>query len=149
MVLAPVDDHQRQEQAWAGLPTRSRRREHLRQLLTRVETEPDVDPLARHVAVKACERAGGPLRRDLFSDDGRRACLLDPALLGSLAADKLGRRAKQWPGEDWKWVDIRPHSADDEYLKHGELHRPPAAHRRTRRPWRTGWGKSARPGSRR
>ncbi len=95
MVLASVDDHQRQEQAWAGLPSWNQRPEHLRQLLTRGEIESDTDPLARFVTLKAYEKAGGPLRRDLFSDDDRKAYLLDPTLLERLAADKLGKRAKQ------------------------------------------------------
>lgn len=124
MVLASVDDHQRQEQAWAGLPSWNQRPEHLRQLLTRGEIESDADPLARFVTVKAYEKAGGPLRRDLFSDDDRKAYLLDPALLERLAADKLGKRAKQLQSEGWKWVDIRPRFAYDEYVKHGELRKP-------------------------
>jgi ParB family chromosome partitioning protein len=124
MVLASVDDHQRQEQAWAGLPGWNQRPEHLRQLLTRGEVESDADPLARYVTVKAYEKAGGPLRRDLFSDDDRKAYLLDPALLERLAADKLGKRAKQLLSEGWKWVDIRPRFAYDEYVKHGELRKP-------------------------
>ena len=124
MVLASVDDHQRQEQAWAGLPSWNQRPEHLRQLLTRGEVESDADPLARYVTVKAYEKAGGPLRRDLFSDDDRKAYLLDPALLERLAADKLGKRAKQLLSEGWKWVDIRPRFAYDEYVKHGELRKP-------------------------
>ncbi len=124
MVLASVDDHQRQEQAWAALPSWNQRPEHLRQLLTRGEIESDADPLARYVTVKAYEKAGGPLRRDLFSDDDRKAYLLDPALLERLAADKLGKRAKQLLAEGWKWVDIRPRFAYDEYVKHGELRKP-------------------------
>ena len=124
MVLASVDDHQRQEQAWAGLPSWNQRPEHLRQLLIRGEIESDADPLARFVTVKAYEKAGGPLRRDLFSDDDRKAYLLDPALLDRLAADKLGKRAKQLLSEGWKWVDIRPRFAYDEYVKHGELRKP-------------------------
>jgi ParB family chromosome partitioning protein len=124
MVLASVDDHQRQEQAWAGLPSWNQRPEHLRQLLARGEIESDADPLARYVTVKAYEKAGGSLRRDLFSDDDRKAYLLDPALLERLAADKLGKRAKQLLAEGWKWVDIRPRFAYDEYVKHGELRKP-------------------------
>ncbi|HQD15947.1 MAG TPA: ParB N-terminal domain-containing protein [Ottowia sp.] len=124
MVLASVDDHQRQEQAWAGLPSWNQRPEHLRQLLTRGEIESDADPLARFVTVEAYEKAGGPLRRDLFSDDDRKAYLLDQALLERLAADKLGKRAKQLLSEGWKWVDIRPRFAYDEYVKHGELRKP-------------------------
>ena len=35
MVLASVDDHQKQEQTWAALPSWNRRPDYLRQLLTR------------------------------------------------------------------------------------------------------------------
>ncbi len=40
MVLASVDDHQQQEQAWAALPAWKRRPEHLRHLLNQREVEP-------------------------------------------------------------------------------------------------------------
>ncbi|MGE0675216.1 MAG: ParB/RepB/Spo0J family partition protein [Methylibium sp.] len=124
MVLASVDEHQRQEQAWASLPSWNQRPEHLRQLLIRDEVESDADPLARFVTVEAYEKAGGPLRRDLFSDDDRKAYLLDPALLATLAANKLSKRAKQLLAAGWKWVDIRPRFVYDEYVKHGELRKP-------------------------
>lgn len=121
MVLASVDDHDRQEQAWAGLPAWNQRPEHLRQLLTRGEVESDRDPVARYVTLKAYEKTGGALRRDLFSDDDRKAYLLDAALLERLAAEKLHRRAKQVLAEGWKWVDVRVRYAYDDYLKYGEL----------------------------
>ncbi len=121
MVLASVDDHQQQEQAWAGLPTWNQRPEHLRQLLTQGEIESDRDPVARYVTLKAYEKAGGALRRDLFSDDDKKAFLLDPALLERLAIDKLQKRAKQVLAEGWKWVDVRVRYAYDDYVKHGEL----------------------------
>ena len=121
MVLASVDDHQQQEQAWAGLPTWNQRPEHLRQLLTQGEIESDRDPVARYVTLKAYEKAGGTLRRDLFSDDDKKAYLLDGALLERLATDKLHRRAKQVLAEGWKWVDVRVRYAYDDYVKHGEL----------------------------
>jgi ParB family chromosome partitioning protein len=44
MVLASVDDHQRQEQAWAGSADLEPAPEHLRQLLTRGEIESDARP---------------------------------------------------------------------------------------------------------
>jgi hypothetical protein len=50
--------------------------------------------------------AGGTLRSDLFSDDDRKARLLDAALPERLAADKLRRRARQVRAETRKWVHV-------------------------------------------
>jgi ParB family chromosome partitioning protein len=73
------------------------------------------------VTLKAYEKAGGALRRDLFSDDDKKVYLLDAALLENLATDKLQKRAKQIAAEGWKWVDVRVRYAFDEYVKYGEL----------------------------
>jgi len=121
MVLASVDDHERQEKAWIGLPQWNRRPDYLRQLLTGGEIESDRDPVAKYVTLKAYEKAGGATRRDLFSEDDKKAYLLDTALLEKLATDKLQKKAKQVASEGWKWVDVRPRYSRDEYLSHGEL----------------------------
>jgi len=121
MVLASVDDHQKQEQTWAALPSWNRRPDYLRQLLTQGEIESDRDPVAKYVTLKAYEKAGGTLRRDLFCDDDKKAYLLDAALLEKLATDKLQKRAKQIMAEGWKWVDVRVRYVFDEYVKYGEL----------------------------
>lgn len=121
MALASIDDHEKQEQAWAGLASWNRSPEHLRRLLAHGEIESDTDPVARFVTLKAYEKAGGSLRRDLFSDDSRKAYLLDAGLLERLATDKLQRRAGQMLAEGWKWVDVRPRFVHDDYVKHGEL----------------------------
>ncbi len=121
MVLASVDDHEKQEQAWANLPSWNRHADYLRQLLTRGEIESDRHPVAKYVTVKAYEKAGGPSRRDLFSDDDKKVYLLDAALLEKLAIEKLQRQAKQVLAEGWKWVDVRTRYIYDEYVKYGEL----------------------------
>ncbi|MDO9164892.1 MAG: ParB N-terminal domain-containing protein [Rhodoferax sp.] len=121
MVLASVDEHDKQEQTWAGVPTWNRRPDYLRQLLTQGEIESDRDPVARYVTVKAYEKAGGTLRRDLFSDDDKKAYLLDAPLLEKLATDKLQKKAKQVLLEGWKWVDVRVRYSYDEFVKYGEL----------------------------
>ncbi len=121
IVLASVDDHQKQEQTWAALPSWNRRPDYLRQLLTQGEIESDRDAVAKYVTLKAYEKAGGALRRDLFSDDDKKVYLLDAALLEKLATDKLQKRAKQIAAEGWKWVDVRVRYAFDEYVKYGEL----------------------------
>ncbi len=123
MVLASVDDHGKQEQAWACVPEWNRRPDYLRQLLTQGEIESDRDPVARYVSVKAYEKAGGTLRRDLFSDDDKKAYLLDGALLEKLATDKLQKKAKQVTADGWKWVDVRVRYNYDEFVKYGELRR--------------------------
>jgi len=120
-VLASVDDHERQEQAWAGLDSWNRHPDHLRRILTQGEIESDRNPVAKYVTVKAYEKAGGPTRRDLFSDDEKKVYLLDPMLLDQLAVAKLQRKAKQVAAEGWKWVDVRARYVHDEYAKHGEL----------------------------
>jgi ParB family chromosome partitioning protein len=121
MVLASVDDHDKQEQTWAGVPTWNRRPDYLRQLLTQGEIESDRDPVARYVTVKAYEKAGGTLRRDLFSDDDKKAYLLDAVLLEKLATDKLQKKAKQVVADGWKWVDVRVRYNYDEFVKYGAL----------------------------
>lgn len=121
MVLASVDDHDKQEQTWAGVPTWNRRPDYLRQLLTQGEIESDRDPVAKYVTVKAYEKAGGTLRRDLFSDDDKKAYLLDTSLLEKLATDKLQKKAKQVAADGWKWVDARVRYNYDEFVKYGEL----------------------------
>lgn len=121
MVLASCDDHARQVQVWTGMPSWNRRPDYLRQLLTQGEIESDTDPVARYVTLKAYEKAGGTLRRDLFSDDDRKAYLLDAALLDSLATDKLRKKARQVAAEGWKWVDVRARYVFEEFVKFGEL----------------------------
>jgi ParB family chromosome partitioning protein len=121
MVLASCDDHARQEQVWAGLPAWNRRPDCLRQLLTHGEIESDTDPVARYVTLKAYEKAGGKLRRDLFSDNDKKAYLLDAALLESLATDKLQKKARQVAAEGWKWVEVRARYVFEEFVKFGEL----------------------------
>ncbi|WP_421884274.1 ParB/RepB/Spo0J family partition protein [Methylibium sp.] len=121
MVLASCDDHARQEQVWNGMPSWNRRPDYLRQLLTQGEIESDTDPVARYVTLKAYEKAGGTLRRDLFSDDDKKAYLLDTALLESLATAKLQKKAQQIAAQGWKWVEVRARYVFEEFVKYGEL----------------------------
>lgn len=122
MVLASVDDTARQEQLWQQLPEWNRSADQLRRLLTRGEVESDRDGVAIFVTVAAYEAAGGPLRRDLFSDDGK-AYLQDAALLERLALDKLKQPACEVASEGWKWVDVRARYVYEDYVRHGEVRR--------------------------
>nr|WP_297532252.1 ParB/RepB/Spo0J family partition protein [uncultured Roseateles sp.] len=127
MALASVDDHARQEQAWEGLDAWSRQPDHLRRVLSQGEVESDRSPVAKYVGVKAYEKAGGPSRRDLFSDNDKKVYLLDAVLLDQLAVAKLQRKARQILAEGWKWVEVRARFVHDEYARHAEL-------RKSRRP---------------
>jgi ParB family chromosome partitioning protein len=122
MVLASIDDPVRQEQLWQQLPEWNRSADQLRRLLTRGEVESDRDGVAIFVTVAAYEAAGGPLRRDLFSDDGK-AYLQDAALLERLALDKLQQPAREVDAEGWKWVDLRARYVYEDYVRHGEVRR--------------------------
>lgn len=122
MVLASIDDPARQEQLWQQLPEWSRSADQLRRLLTRGEVESDHDGVAIFVTVAAYEAAGGPLRRDLFSDDGK-VYLQDAALLERLALDKLQQPASEVAAEGWKWVDVRARYVYEDYVRFGEVRR--------------------------
>lgn len=122
MVLASIDDPARQEQLWQQLPEWNRSADQLRRLLTRGEVESDRDGVAIFVTLPAYEAAGGPLRRDLFSDNGR-AYLQDAALLERLALDKLQQPAREVAAEGWKWVDLRARYVYEDYVRHGEVRR--------------------------
>lgn len=122
MVLASIDDPTRQEQLWQQLPEWNRSADQLRRLLTRGEVESDRDGVAIFVTLPTYEAAGGPLRRDLFSDDGK-AYLQDAALLERLALDKLQQPAREIAAEGWKWVDVRARYVYEDYVRHGEVRR--------------------------
>lgn len=122
MMLASLDDPARQEELWHQLPEWNRSADQLRRLLTRGEVESDRDGVAIFVTVPAYEAAGGPLRRDLFSDDGK-VYLQDAALLDRLALDKLQEPAREVAAEGWKWVDVRARYVYEDYVRHGEVRR--------------------------
>lgn len=134
MVLASLDDPARQEQLWQQLPEWNRSADQLRRLLTRGEVESDRDGVAIFVTLPTYEAAGGPLRRDLFSDDGK-AYLQDAALLERLALDKLQQPASEVAAEGWKWVDVRTRYVYEDHVRHGEVRRArraPSAEEATR-----------------
>ena len=122
MVLASLHDPARQEQLWLQLPEWNRSADQLRRLLTRGEVESDRDGVAIFVTLPTYEAAGGALRRDLFSDDGK-AYLQDAALLERLALDKLQQAASEVAAEGWKWVDVQARYVYEDYVRHGEVRR--------------------------
>lgn len=101
MAFTVTEDHARQEQAWAGLPTWNRSAELIRRQLTAAHV-PASDRLARCVGMEAYEAAGGAVLRDLFDD--ARCWLTDPALLDRLATAEVESRAEHLRAEGWCWV---------------------------------------------
>lgn len=124
MVLASVDDIARQERLWSQLPHWQRRPDMLRRFLNQDEISAVQDPVATFVTVQAYEQAGGPVRRDLFSDDDE-VHLQDAALLETLATDKLQPLAAQAQAEGWAWVEVCPRMNSERYGSHGQLRPTP------------------------
>ncbi|GFE87804.1 ParB/RepB/Spo0J family partition protein [Steroidobacter agaridevorans] len=104
MAFAITEDHSRQCEVWKELPPNRRTPEDIRAAVTLQEV-PITDPLARFVTLKAYEKAGGPVRRDLFSDEDD-IYLVDRALVERIAKDKLDRRAAAVKKEGFAWVEV-------------------------------------------
>jgi ParB family chromosome partitioning protein len=98
-------DHARQEQVWEAVQRSYNVQPwQVRQLLTET-TVPTDDKRVRFVSVDAYEQAGGPMLRDLFSEnDG--GWLEDVGLLDRLVAEKLKAIADDVAAEGWKWIAV-------------------------------------------
>lgn len=105
MALASCDDQQRQLQAWTSLPVWQRNDQQIRQHLAEDEVKVD-DDRVKLVGLDAYLKAGGSVRTDLFSEDGKSELLTDVGLLEMLLADKLEATAEQLRSEGWAWVEI-------------------------------------------
>jgi ParB family transcriptional regulator, chromosome partitioning protein len=106
MAFTVSDDHRQQEKVWAERPKWGVDPESIRDTLTEKHIAAD-SKLAQFVGVKAYEKAGGAVLRDLF-DTENAGWLTDPALVNKLAAEKLEKAAEALHGEGWKWVAIIP-----------------------------------------
>jgi ParB family chromosome partitioning protein len=100
MALASCDDQQRQLQAWTSLPVWQRNDQQIRQHLSEDEVKVD-DDRVKLVGLDAYLKAGGSVRTDLFSEDGKGEVLTDVGLLEMLLADKLEATAEQLRSEGW------------------------------------------------
>ena len=89
MAFAVTDDQVRQVAVYESLHKNSRHANWIRQALATDEL-PSNDRLVRFVTLKAYEKAGGPVRVDLFSDQNS-TYVQDVALLRSLAQAKLDK----------------------------------------------------------
>jgi ParB family chromosome partitioning protein len=111
MALALSDDHKAQENAWFKAAADWQRSAHnLREALTKSELSTDSE-LARFVGVSEYVRAGGGVRRDLFSDKDS-GYILDVKIAAVARRDQarsgrrqraqgrlvMGRGDSRWPG---------------------------------------------------
>lgn len=110
IALAITDDHAAQLRVWRDTPDYQRRPDYLRRQLLAAELDAREDPVVRFVTVKAYEKAGGTLRRDLFDTDENTGYVTDPELLTRLANAKLARHADKVRAEGWAWIHsyLRP-----------------------------------------
>lgn len=127
-VLALVDDHARQEKAWAAGARDSwrRRPDSLRDMLTDKEIGTG-SALGKFVGAPAFEKAGGVVRRDIFGAAGE-AWLTDPGLVEKLAMQKLQAEADRLAGKGWGWVDCLLHLEYNDEYRFTKIGDKPAAH---------------------
>ncbi len=114
MAFAVSEDHERQEQVFDLLPPQSRQPYAIRRAMTEAKVSA-TDRRAMFVGIEAYAEAGGPILRDLFTED-RGGWLEDVGLLDQLVAEKLAGIAQDVRDrEGWKWAEARldyPHGTD-------------------------------------
>ena len=117
MAFAVTDDHAAQERVWNELSEwQLEDPDNIRDALTADEVTAK-DRRVKFVTLKAYEKAGGAVRRDLFAQDEDGVFIQDIVLLESLVAKKLEKTAAAVRKEGWKWVEIRPSFDYSEWSK--------------------------------
>lgn len=105
MAFAVSEDHARQEQVFSDL-SYNRAPTFIRRLMTEHEVEA-TDRRARLVGAEAYQAAGGRIRCDLFSEEGK-GWYEDAALLDRLALERLNAEAEAVrSAEGWSWAEAR------------------------------------------
>jgi ParB family chromosome partitioning protein len=122
--FAVVDDHTRQEQVWTTYHVRDSTGRGIRMALLS-EHVPVTDKLARFVGLDAYEAAGGPVIRDLFSDEEGGTWLADPDLLRRLAAERMQAEAEAITAEAWAWVETFESLPYSGFYNHGRVYPRP------------------------
>jgi ParB family chromosome partitioning protein len=118
MAFTVTDDHAEQERVWNELSDWQKRDpDNIRGMLTEREITAS-DRRVKFVTLKTYEKAGGAIRRDLFSEgDDEGVFIDDVVLLESLVAKKLEKTADKLRKEGWKWVEVRSAFDHDEWSK--------------------------------
>lgn len=106
MAFAISDDHAAQEHVYKNLRPHGRDWRTIRDALTENEISAK-DKRVKFVTLKAYEKAGGSLKRDLFSDDEDNVFITDTSLLETLVTAKLEKAATALRKEGWKWTETR------------------------------------------
>jgi ParB family chromosome partitioning protein len=97
-------DHARQEQVWERIAGSWQKEPwQIRRMLTET-TVPSADKRALFVGLETYEAAGGPVLRDLFSEDDG-GWLEDVGLLDRLVTEKLRMLADELATHGWKWIE--------------------------------------------
>jgi ParB family transcriptional regulator, chromosome partitioning protein len=117
MAFSVTDDHAAQERVWNELEEwQLEDPGNIRDALT-VDEITAKNRHVKFVTLKAYEKAGGAVRRDLFAQDDDGVFIQDIVLLESLVAKKLEKTAAAVRKEGWKWVEIRPSFDYSEWSK--------------------------------
>lgn len=124
MAFAVSDDHERQEQAWKALKAYERTPHGIRQALTQHEVCARAS-IARFVGIKAYQKAGGAVRRDLFDEE--EEAMLDGELVRRLASEKLEKHATRLKAEGLAWVEVRPEFDYADRAAYGRVRAMPRA----------------------
>jgi ParB family chromosome partitioning protein len=104
MAFCVSEDHERQEQVFEQLGPHSRQPHIIRRAMTELKVAA-YDRRAVFVGLDAYIEAGGPVLRDLFTED-RGGWLEDVALLDRLTSEKLAALAEEVRDkEGWKWAE--------------------------------------------
>ena len=119
MALASVDDPERQLQVWKGLPPHNRHAHVIKRKLSEDEL-PATDERVVVVGLANYLAAGGSLRADLFSDEGKQY-LTDPALVDMMLGELLEQEATKLRDEGWAWVEVFESYGYDERQLHRRL----------------------------
>ncbi len=123
MAFAVTDDHDAQERVLASAAPWQEPRD-IRAALT----EGDIaatDKRVRFVTLKAYEKAGGAIKRDLFCDDDSGNYIEDAALLDRLVAERLEKSARTVRAEGWKWVEVMAEFGYQQSAEYKRVHAEP------------------------
>jgi ParB family chromosome partitioning protein len=105
MALALTDDQEQQLRIWKAAKQDYMRSEHnIRRAITDKELS-TTSKVGKYVDIAAYEKAGGTVRRDLFSDG--EAFLQDAEIATRVCIEKLERTAEKIRKEGWLWVETR------------------------------------------